>query len=140
MTTPGALPPPPPPPPPVAPAPSPIEVVVASPCLLLLLLLPADAAATTTGDGPLKNGSKSGTSNDMSNVADEDSGPGVISLVIENEVSGKALAKEASKASGLLSRPDDDDDDDNDDELFLDAVFSRGRFLGTTRSSSSSAA
>ena len=59
----------------------------------------------------------------MSNVADEDSGPGVISLVIENEVSGKALAKEASKASRLLSRPDDDDDDDdNDDELFLDAV------------------
>jgi len=68
----------------------------------------------------------------MSNVADEDSGPGgVISLVIENEVSGKALAQEASKASRLLSRPDDDDDDDvdNDDELFLDAVVDDDDFL-----------
>ena len=67
----------------------------------------------------------------MSNVADEDRGPGVISLVIENEVSGKALAKEASKASRLLSRPDDDDDDDddNDDELFLDAVVVEDDFL-----------
>ena len=66
----------------------------------------------------------------MSNVA-EDSGPGVvISLVIENEVSGKALAKEASKASRLLSRPDDDDvDDDNDDELFLDTVVVEDDFL-----------
>jgi hypothetical protein len=79
---------------------------------LLLALLPA--AATTTEEGPLKNGSKSGMSNDISSVAD-DSGP-ARSLVIENDVSGKALAKEASKASRLLSRPNDDD---GEDELVL---------------------
>ncbi len=55
-------------------------------------------------------------SNDISSVAD-DSGP-ARSLVIENDVSGKALAKEASKASRLLSNPNDDDNDE--DKLFLD--------------------
>jgi hypothetical protein len=73
---------------------------------LLLAVLPA---AATTEEGPLKNGSKSGMSNDISSVAD-DSGP-ARSLVIENDVSGKALAKEASKASRLLSRPNNDDND-----------------------------
>jgi hypothetical protein len=82
-----------------------VVVVVASP--LLLVLLPT---AATAMDGPLQNGSKSGTSNDISSEAD-DSGP-ARSLVIENDVSGKALAKEASKASRLLSRPNDDDDVD----------------------------
>ena len=57
-------------------------------------------------------------SNDISSVAD-DSGP-ARSLVIENDVSGKALAKEASKASRLLSRPNDDDNDYGEGELFLD--------------------
>jgi hypothetical protein len=47
-------------------------------------------------------------------VAD-DSGP-ARSLVIENDVSGKALTKEASKASRLLSRPNNDD---GEDELVL---------------------
>jgi hypothetical protein len=82
-----------------------VVVVVASPLLLVLL-----TAAATAMEGPLKNGSKSGTSNDISSEAD-DSGP-ARSLVIENDVSGKALAKEASKASRLLSRPNDDDDVD----------------------------
>ena len=89
-------------------------IVVTSP--LLLALLPA--AATTTEEGPLKNGSKSGMSNDISSVAD-DSGP-ARSLVIENNVSGKALAKEASKAPRLLSRPNDDDNNYGEGELFLD--------------------
>ena len=71
---------------------------------MFLILLP------TAVEGPLKNGSKSGTSNDISSEAD-DSGP-ARSLVIENNVSGKALAKEVSKASRLLSRPNDDDDVD----------------------------
>jgi len=60
--------------------------------------------------GLLKNGSKSGTSNDMSNLADEIGA----SLVIEKEVSGKALAKDASNASKLLNKlsPTGGDDDD----------------------------
>jgi hypothetical protein len=51
----------------------------------------------------------------MSKLADDN---GAISLVIENEVSGNALANDASKASRLLRRllsppgPTDDDDDD----------------------------
>ena len=53
-----------------------------------------------TPAGLLKSGSKSGTSNDTSRSAD-DYGAGPL-VSIENDVSGKALANDASKASRLL--------------------------------------